>query len=116
MLNGGLLTVPWNSFISENPIVAKIQYWMKITFVFILILFIDSINRVYRVQADLIAAKNNENSGYVSPQWPPYLPSDRIHSNRPCRCCAAAATPAYTPSRAPSPRAAKSTIPTSQTD
>ena len=66
---------------------------MKITFVFILILFIDSINRVYRVQADLIAAKNNENSGYVSPQWPPYLPSDRIHSNLPCRCCAAAATP-----------------------
>ncbi|KAL1842536.1 hypothetical protein VTJ49DRAFT_5012 [Mycothermus thermophilus] len=44
------------TFISENPIVAKVQYWLKITFVFILILFIDSVNRVYRVQLELAAA------------------------------------------------------------
>lgn len=49
------------TFISENPIVAKIQYWMKITFVFILILFIDSVNRVYRVQIELIAATEAAN-------------------------------------------------------
>jgi len=36
-------------FLSENPIIAKIQYGLKITFIFILILFIDSLNRVYRV-------------------------------------------------------------------
>jgi len=47
------------TFISENPIVAKIQYWMKITFIFILILFVDSVNRVYRVQVELQAAKAN---------------------------------------------------------
>jgi B-cell receptor-associated protein 31 len=51
------------TFISENPIVAKIQYWMKITFVFILILFIDSVNRVYRVQVELAAATDNTNKG-----------------------------------------------------
>ena len=51
---------------------------MKFTFVFILILFIDSINRVYRVQADLIAAKNNENSGYVPPLATAIPPRDRI--------------------------------------
>jgi len=45
------------TFISENPIVAKIQYGMKITFIFILILFVDSVNRVYRVQVELAAAK-----------------------------------------------------------
>lgn len=45
-----------NRFISENPIVAKIQYGMKITFIFILILFIDSVNRVYRVQIELAQA------------------------------------------------------------
>jgi len=45
------------TFISENPIVAKIQYGMKITFIFILILFADSVNRVYRVQVELAAAK-----------------------------------------------------------
>jgi B-cell receptor-associated protein 31 len=51
------------TFISENPIVAKIQYWMKITFVFILILFIDSVNRVYRVQVELALATDKGNNG-----------------------------------------------------
>ena len=51
------------TFISENPIVAKIQYWMKITFVFILILFIDSVNRVYRVQVELAAATDQNTKG-----------------------------------------------------
>jgi len=51
------------TFISENPIVAKIQYWMKICFVFILILFIDSVNRVYRVQIDLAMATESANKG-----------------------------------------------------
>lgn len=45
------------TFISESKAVAMLQYWMKITFVFILILFVDSVNRVYRVQVELAAAK-----------------------------------------------------------
>ncbi|KAL8710155.1 MAG: hypothetical protein Q9220_005238 [cf. Caloplaca sp. 1 TL-2023] len=45
------------TFISENPIIAKLQYGMKITFIFILILFIDSVNRVYRVQVELAQSK-----------------------------------------------------------
>lgn len=56
-----------NSFVSENPIVAKIQYWMKITFVFILILFIDSVNRVYRVQLELSAATEQTSKGSYVP-------------------------------------------------
>jgi len=44
------------TFLSENPLVAKAQYWLKIVFVFILILFADSVNRVYRVQVELAAA------------------------------------------------------------
>jgi len=43
------------NFISESPIVAKVQYAMKITFIFILILFLDSVNRVYRVQVEMSA-------------------------------------------------------------
>ncbi|KAI1392873.1 B-cell receptor-associated 31-like protein [Hypoxylon trugodes] len=50
------------TFLSENPIVAKIQYWLKITFVFILILFLDSVNRVYRVQLELAAATDSNKS------------------------------------------------------
>ncbi|KAK2627506.1 hypothetical protein QTJ16_003472 [Diplocarpon rosae] len=49
------------TFISESPLVAKLQYGMKITFIFILILFIDSVNRVYRVQIEL--AEANKTSG-----------------------------------------------------
>lgn len=45
------------TFISENPLIAKLQYGLKITFIFILILFIDSVNRVYRVQVELANAK-----------------------------------------------------------
>ncbi|RDA93522.1 hypothetical protein CP533_4000 [Ophiocordyceps camponoti-saundersi (nom. inval.)] len=51
------------TFISENPLVAKVEYWMKITFVFILILFIDSVNRVYRVQQELMAASEQSTKG-----------------------------------------------------
>ena len=58
-------------FLSENPIVAKIQYGLKITFIFILILFIDSVNRVYRVQLELAAATENNKNAYV----PLLLPS-----------------------------------------
>jgi len=49
------------TFISESPLVAKLQYGMKITFIFILILFIDSVNRVYRVQIEL--AESNKQQG-----------------------------------------------------
>jgi len=51
------------TFISESPIIAKLQYGMKITFIFILILFIDSINRVYRVQVELAAFSNSDKRG-----------------------------------------------------
>ncbi|KAH8648015.1 BAP31 domain-containing protein [Tricladium varicosporioides] len=52
------------TFISESPLVAKLQYGMKITFIFILILFIDSVNRVYRVQLEL-AESNKKQGGTV---------------------------------------------------
>ena len=53
------------NFISESPIVAKLQYGMKITFIFILILFLDSVNRVYRVQVEMSALhKDTTGAGY----------------------------------------------------
>ncbi|KAK9324217.1 B-cell receptor-associated protein 31-like-domain-containing protein [Lipomyces orientalis] len=42
-------------FISTSDLIARTQYTLKIVFVFILILFIDSVNRVYRVQQDVSA-------------------------------------------------------------
>ncbi|MCJ1473877.1 hypothetical protein MMC13_002532 [Lambiella insularis] len=51
------------NFISESPLIAKLQYGMKITFIFILILFIDSVNRVYRVQVELSQANKAQAGG-----------------------------------------------------
>ncbi|KAF2864844.1 endoplasmic reticulum protein-like protein [Massariosphaeria phaeospora] len=51
------------TFVSESPIIAKLQYGMKITFIFILILFVDSVNRVYRVQIELAAASKSDGRG-----------------------------------------------------
>lgn len=54
------------TFISESVWVAKLQYGMKITFIFILILFLDSVNRVYRVQVELSQATKAEAGGRAS--------------------------------------------------
>jgi len=51
------------TFISESVWIAKLQYGLKITFIFILILFLDSVNRVYRVQIELVQATKDQNSG-----------------------------------------------------
>jgi len=53
------------TFISTNKFVAQLQYMLKITFVFILILFIDSVNRVYRVQTELADSKAAGGQGSV---------------------------------------------------
>jgi len=53
------------TFISENPIVAKVQYGMKICFIFITILFLDSVNRVYRVQVELAESNKNQGAGVL---------------------------------------------------
>ncbi len=47
---------------------AKVQYWLKITFVFILILFIDSVNRVYRVQLELAVSAENAGASVCVPR------------------------------------------------
>ncbi|OJJ63929.1 hypothetical protein ASPSYDRAFT_83964 [Aspergillus sydowii CBS 593.65] len=52
------------TFVSESPVIAKLQYGLRITFIFILILFIDSVNRVYRVQLEVSAfSKEGGNVG-----------------------------------------------------
>ena len=48
------------TFLSESPLIAKLQYGMKITFIFILILFLDSVNRDYRVQLEVSSANKKQ--------------------------------------------------------
>ncbi|KIM29218.1 hypothetical protein M408DRAFT_328905 [Serendipita vermifera MAFF 305830] len=49
-------------FLTESYIVGKIAYALKISFIFIAILFVDAVQRMLRVTAEAEAAKN-ANSG-----------------------------------------------------
>lgn len=51
------------NFLATSIWVAKAQYALKITFIFILILFLDSVNRVYRVELELAATKTDNRGG-----------------------------------------------------
>ncbi|KAI0030454.1 B-cell receptor-associated protein 31-like-domain-containing protein [Vararia minispora EC-137] len=45
------------SFLAESPIVAKIAYGLKIAFIFIAILFVDALQRMFRVAAEVETTK-----------------------------------------------------------
>ncbi|EAU88016.1 endoplasmic reticulum protein [Coprinopsis cinerea okayama7 len=44
-------------FLSESPIIAKIAYALKISFIFVGILFVDALQRMFRVTADAESMK-----------------------------------------------------------
>ncbi|CAO1616215.1 unnamed protein product [Parajaminaea phylloscopi] len=47
-------------FLATNPIVAKAQYALKITFIFIAILFVDAIQRMWKVTQEGEAARDSQ--------------------------------------------------------
>ncbi|KAK7055454.1 B-cell receptor-associated protein 31-like-domain-containing protein [Favolaschia claudopus] len=47
------------TFLSESPIIAKIAYGLKISFIFVAILFADALQRMFRVTAEAELAKQN---------------------------------------------------------
>ncbi|KAI0092340.1 B-cell receptor-associated protein 31-like-domain-containing protein [Irpex rosettiformis] len=47
------------NFLSESPIIAKIAYGLKITFLFVGILFVDALQRMWRVTAEAEIARNS---------------------------------------------------------
>ncbi|KAL1413165.1 Endoplasmic reticulum transmembrane protein 3 [Vanrija albida] len=47
-------------FLSENPIVAKVQYALKITFIFVAVLFIDALQRMVRIAQEGAYAKQKQ--------------------------------------------------------
>ncbi|KAG1761212.1 B-cell receptor-associated protein 31-like-domain-containing protein [Suillus occidentalis] len=44
-------------FLSESPIIAKVAYGLKISFIFVAILFLDALQRMFRVTAETEMAK-----------------------------------------------------------
>ncbi|KAI0060170.1 endoplasmic reticulum protein [Artomyces pyxidatus] len=44
-------------FLSESPAIAKVAYGLKISFIFIAILFVDALQRMFRVTAEVELAK-----------------------------------------------------------
>jgi len=48
-------------FLSESVVVAKLAYGLKITFIFVAVLFIDALQRMLKVTAEADVAKNSGN-------------------------------------------------------
>ncbi|KAF7794630.1 hypothetical protein EIP86_005767 [Pleurotus ostreatoroseus] len=46
-------------FLSESPLVAKLAYGLKITFIFVAVLFVDALQRMWRVTAEADVARNS---------------------------------------------------------
>lgn len=44
-------------FLAESPIVAKVAYGLKISFIFVAVLFADALQRMFRVTAELELAR-----------------------------------------------------------
>ncbi|KAK1925878.1 putative endoplasmic reticulum protein [Papiliotrema laurentii] len=47
-------------FLSENPVIAKLQYGLKITFIFVAVLFVDALQRMVRIAQEGAAAKSKQ--------------------------------------------------------
>jgi len=75
------------TFVSESPLIAKLQYGMKITFIFILILFIDSVNRVYRVQIESAAAHKDPRSAELGGSARMEVQARKFYSQRNMYLC-----------------------------
>ncbi|OAX32675.1 B-cell receptor-associated 31-like protein [Rhizopogon vinicolor AM-OR11-026] len=50
-------------FLSESPIIAKVAYVLKISFIFVGILFVDALQRMFRVTAESDMAKTSSGQG-----------------------------------------------------
>ncbi|CDU24189.1 uncharacterized protein SPSC_02818 [Sporisorium scitamineum] len=46
-------------FLATNPVVAKIQYGLKITFIFVAVLFVDAVQRMVKVMTEGETARDN---------------------------------------------------------
>jgi B-cell receptor-associated protein 31 len=45
-------------FLSESPIIAKVSYGLKISFIFVVVLFVDALQRMFRINLEIEAAKS----------------------------------------------------------
>ncbi|KAK7446974.1 Endoplasmic reticulum transmembrane protein 3 [Stygiomarasmius scandens] len=52
-------------FLSESPIIAKLAYALKISFIFVGILFFDALQRMFRITAESEMAKSGQNMGDI---------------------------------------------------
>lgn len=65
-------------FINTSPLVAKAQYGLKITFIFILVLFVDSVNRVFKVSEE----GNTQVEASVREQYRSDMQARKFYSQR----------------------------------
>ncbi|KAL0952708.1 hypothetical protein HGRIS_006944 [Hohenbuehelia grisea] len=70
------------TFLSESTIVAKIAYALKISFIFVAILFADALQRMFRVTAESESAKTNAAGGVHDVRTETNLAARKFYSQR----------------------------------
>jgi len=69
-------------FLSESPLVAKLAYGVKIAFISIGILFVDAVQRMMRITAEVEAAKSGERAALHNVQVETNLAARKFYAQR----------------------------------
>nr|GAT59077.1 predicted protein [Mycena chlorophos] len=73
---------PVFKFLSESPIVAKVAYALKISFIFVAILFFDALQRMFRVTAEAEMSKQHGTAHTGMPGVDNSLAARKFYSQR----------------------------------
>ncbi|KAH6912062.1 endoplasmic reticulum protein [Coprinopsis sp. MPI-PUGE-AT-0042] len=69
-------------FLSDSPIIAKVAYALKISFIFVGILFVDAMQRMFRVSAEADLAKANPQGGIQNAHTDTSIAARKFYSQR----------------------------------
>uniref|UniRef100_A0A060SW03 Endoplasmic reticulum transmembrane protein n=1 Tax=Blastobotrys adeninivorans TaxID=409370 RepID=A0A060SW03_BLAAD len=76
------------AFLHDSPVVAHLKLTVRFTFAFILILFIDSVNRVYKVQAEVATfQEGSSHTKYVATTERSEIQARKFYSQRNMYLC-----------------------------
>jgi len=70
------------SFLSHSPIIAKVAYGLKISFIFVAILFADALQRMFRITAESDLAKSNRGGVITDARSDTNLAAKKFYAQR----------------------------------
>ncbi|KAG6868362.1 hypothetical protein C0993_004483 [Termitomyces sp. T159_Od127] len=69
-------------FLSESPIIAKVAYALKISFIFVGILFADALQRMFKISAEAELAKSGQQGSYSDVRTESNIAARKFYAQR----------------------------------